>query len=421
MSDIAISSGIRANISALRNTTNLIEQTSNRLSTGNRVNSALDNPANFFTASAMKNRAGDLGSLLDSMSTGVNTLKAADNAISAITKLVESAQGTARQALQDATGEKDASIVGETSLNGATTKSEGESKKLKADLGFDAGDKIKFTTTKDGVATETELTITDTTTIKDLVDQVNVGLGGKASAEVTSDGKLSIQANDGAKLDIAITDDAGGATDNNLQNLFGATATVNGTSGQNVGNVDPDTQSVSAPASENNETRARLSSQFNDILDQITNLAEDADFNGINLLQGDDLKVTFNEKTGTKQNSIMLKGVNADADGLGLTKTSGNFQSDTEITDRLNQLTKALTTLRTEASQFGSNLTTVQTRQDFTQNMIDTLEKGASDLTLADTNREGANMLALQTRQQLASKTMGINNQNDQAILSFLR
>ncbi len=420
MGDIAISSGIRANIAALRNTTSLIEQTSNRLSTGNRVNSALDNPANFFTASAMNNRAGDLGSLLDSMSTGVNTLKAADTAMTSITKLVESAQGIARQALQDATGQKDATIVGETALAGATTQSEGESKTLVGDLGFDAGDKIKFTTTKDGVATDTELTITATTTVKDLTDQINVGLGGKASASVTSDGKLSVQGNDGAKLDISLTDTGvAGDTDNTLQDLFGATATINGTAATAVAAAD--TATVTAPTADNNEVRARLSAQFDDMLDQISNLAQDADFNGINLLQGDDLKVTFNEKTGSKQNSISLKGINVDATGLGLTKTAGNFQSDTEITDRLDQMTAALTTLRTEASQFGSNLSTVQTRQDFTMSMIDTLEKGASDLTLADTNKEGANMLALQTRQQLASKTMGINNQNDQAILSFLR
>ncbi|MCF6199950.1 MAG: hypothetical protein L3J67_11265 [Hyphomicrobiaceae bacterium] len=351
MGDIAISSGIRANITALRNTTNLIEQTSNRLSTGNRVNSALDNPANFFTASAMNNRSSDLGNLLDSMSTGVSTIKAADNAMSAITKLVESAQGTARQALQDATGEQNSSIVGETALAGATTKSEGESKLLVGDLGLDAGDTIKFTTTKDGVATDTELTITATTTVKDLTDQVNVGLGGKASAEVTSDGKLSIQGNNGAKLDLALTDAVGGATDNTLQDLFGATATVNETAATAVAATD--TATITAPTADNNETRARLASQFDDILGQITDLAQDADFNGINLLQGDDLKVTFNEKTGDKQNSITLKGINVDANGLGLTNTAGNFQSDTEIQDRLDQMTAALTTLRTESSQFG--------------------------------------------------------------------
>ena len=418
MGDIAISSGIRSNLMALRSTTDMIESTQNRLSTGNRVNSALDNPANFFTASAMSNRAGDLGSLLDSMKTGVSTIKAADKAMTAITKLVESAQGTARQALQDATGEKEASVVGETALGGATTKAEAESKALVADLGFDAADTLTFTTTKDGVATDTTLTIGATTTVKDLVDQINVGLTGKAEAKITDDGKLSIVARDGAKLDIAITDDAGGSADT-IQNLFGTTATINGTAGASV---DADqAQTFTAPTADANATRAKLSDQFDDILGQITDLAEDADFNGINLLQGDDLKITFNEKTGSKQNSITLKGVDLDADGLGLTKTSGDFQSDTEINARLDQLTDALTTLRSESSQLGSNLSTVETRQDFTVAMIDTLEEGASDLTLADTNKEGANMLALQTRQQLATRTMGIANQNDQSVLSFLR
>ena len=116
MGDISISNGVRSNLMALQSTTRMMEETQNRLATGKRVNSALDNPANFFTASSMNNRAGDLSSLLDSMNTGVNTIKAADNALTSITKLVESAQGTARQALQDATGEKEASIIGSDAL-----------------------------------------------------------------------------------------------------------------------------------------------------------------------------------------------------------------------------------------------------------------------------------------------------------------
>ncbi len=421
MGDIAISNGVRSNLTALQSTARMMEETQNRLSTGKRVNSALDNPANFFTASAMNNRASDLGSLLDSMKTGVNTIKAADNALTAITKLVESAQGTARQALQDATGEKEASIVGETGVGTtpATTKAEAEAKELVADLGFDAGDTLTFTTTKDGVATDTTLTVTATTTVDDLVNQVNAGLDGKATAEITSDGKLSITAANGATLDIAMTNDAGGSTANDLQDLFGATATINGTA---AASVDADqAQTIAAPAAESNETREKLSDQFNDILDQITDLAEDADFNGINLLQGDNLKVTFNEKTGSNENTLTIKGVDMDATGLGLTKDTTGFQSDADINTRLDQVKDALTSLRTQASTFGSNLTTVQTRQDFTTAMVNTLEQGASDLTLADTNREGANMLALQTSQQLATTTMGMASRADQAVLSFLR
>ena len=148
MGDISISNGVRSNLMALQEQPRLMEETSERLSTGKRVNSALDNPANFFTASAMNDRAGDLSSLLDSMKTGVNTIKAADNALTAITSLVESAQGTARQALQDATGEKEASIVGTDALGApgspATSRVTGESKTLVGDLGFDAGDSVSL-------------------------------------------------------------------------------------------------------------------------------------------------------------------------------------------------------------------------------------------------------------------------------------
>ena len=415
MGDIAISNGIRGNLMALQSTTSMMEDTQSRLATGKRVNSAMDNPANFFTASAMSSRAGDLGNLLDSMSTGVNTIKAADNALGAITKLVESAQGTARQALQDSTGENKASISGETAL-GANKTAAGEA--TLASLGFDADDTIEISTTKDGVETSTTLTVTADTTVDDLVSQVNSGLDGKATASISTDGKLSIETEDGASLDLSITNVAGGS-DETLQDLFGTTATINGTA---AATVDADqAQTVAAPSAENNGVRTRLSEQFDDLLGQITDLAEDADFNGVNLLQGDDLTVTFNEKTGSKQNTIKLEGVDFDAAGLGLTSSSDDFQSDTEIEAKMEQLTGALTSLRTQASEFGANLTTVETRQDFTKMMIGTLEQGASDLTLADTNAEGAKMLALQTQQQLATTTMGIANRNDQAILSFLR
>src|ERR1041385_5206296 len=100
MSAIVLSAGVRANLLNLQATGDLIAQTQVRLSTGKRVNSALDNPTNFFTAQSLNNRASDLSSLLDSMSNAVKTLQAADNGISAITKLVESAQALARQAQQ---------------------------------------------------------------------------------------------------------------------------------------------------------------------------------------------------------------------------------------------------------------------------------------------------------------------------------
>src|SRR5258708_470852 len=100
MSDIVLSAGVRANLLQLQKTAELISNTQTKLATGKRVNSALDNPINFFTAQGLTNRASDLGNLLDSMSSGISTIQAANNGITSITKLVQSAQALTSQAQQ---------------------------------------------------------------------------------------------------------------------------------------------------------------------------------------------------------------------------------------------------------------------------------------------------------------------------------
>jgi flagellin len=164
-----------------------------------------------------------------------------------------------------------------------------------------------------------------------------------------------------------------------------------------------------------NATRTSLENDYNNVLSQIDSLVKDASYNGINLLNGDDLKVVFNE-TGTS--SLTISGVSFDSAGLGLGAVAGgHFQANGNIDSEIAKLDTALGTLRTQASKFGSNLTTVQTRQDFTKNLVDTLKTGADNLVLADTNQEGANLLALQTRQQLSTTALSLSAQADQAVL----
>src|SRR6201991_4124037 len=100
MSDITLSAAVRSNLLSLQNTAALLDTTQTRLATGNKVNSALDNPTSYFTASALNARASDLGNLLDSVGNAVQTIQAANDGITSITKLVESAQATANQAQQ---------------------------------------------------------------------------------------------------------------------------------------------------------------------------------------------------------------------------------------------------------------------------------------------------------------------------------
>src|SRR5262245_50663250 len=114
--NITLSAGVRQNLLALQNTASLMSTTQNRLATGKKVNSALDNPSNFFTSVSLQARAGDLSNLLDSMSNGIKTLEAADNGLKAITRTVETMQSTVRQARQD----KSTSITPGTNTSTAT-------------------------------------------------------------------------------------------------------------------------------------------------------------------------------------------------------------------------------------------------------------------------------------------------------------
>lgn len=178
------------------------------------------------------------------------------------------------------------------------------------------------------------------------------------------------------------------------------------------------TQTGAASPTQDNAARTNLQADYNNILLQIDNLVKDASYNGINLLYGDDLKLVFNENGSS---SLTISGVTFDAAGLGLTAVNGSngsgFQDNTIVDNTLGLLDAALSNLRTQASKFGTNLTTVQTRQDFTKHLINTLQTGADNLVLADTNEEGANMLALQTRQQLSTTALSLANQASQAVL----
>ena len=175
------------------------------------------------------------------------------------------------------------------------------------------------------------------------------------------------------------------------------------------------TGAASSTTSITNPDRAEFITQYNELLSQIDELAEDAGFNGVNLLDGDSLSVIFNEDGSS---TLDITGVSFNASGLGLTTlASTGFDTNTAINTVLGNLDTAINSLRTQASEFGSNLSIVETRENFTKKMINTLETGAANLTLADSNEEGANLLALQTRQQLSSTALSLASQADQNVL----
>ena len=174
--------------------------------------------------------------------------------------------------------------------------------------------------------------------------------------------------------------------------------------------ADPNSQS----------TRANLVSQYNNVLAQINTTAQDASFNGVNLLNGDTLKLVFNE---TGRSTLSIQGVTFNDAGLGLSNlTAGQDFLDSNSANKvLTALDAASTTLRGESSALGSNLSIVQIRQDFNKNLINVLQTGSSNLTLADTNEEAANSQALSTRQSIAVSALALANQSQQSVLQLLR
>jgi flagellin-like hook-associated protein FlgL len=601
--DITLSAGVRQNLLALQNTASLLSTTQERLATGKKVNSALDNPSNFFTSQSLSNRATDLNALLDAIGQAQQTLTTADQGITSLTGLVQSAKSIANQALQSPLGTVNyTTIAGTQAITDDTTQvtstntvaaaiSGGAVASVQSSATLTAAGLAQLTAANDGqtltfqLGSGTVFTATFTTgvvganqfnTAAQLRSLLSTDFGsaatvsGTTGATVTSNdlsndftigGTAAATVRTGAASDFAatahslgdaltITDaanhsanfyyvagnaSAANGTFSDIAGLVSAvnnaasnvhaniTATnssgaltlaatnsitvagafgtalggVNGTANANYnatlasvtgtltvqvgsnaahsvsfgsgnGQVDTKAELTSAlngftditagydstghiqftPQSTDNvtiggtpstvtalglstgvttptatvvtpnSTRANLQSQFNALLTQIDQLASDASYNGINLLNGDNLKVTFNENGSS---SLTIQGVKFDSTGLGLSAISGNgFQDNHNIDTTVSKLDGALTSLRTQAAQFGSNLSTVQTRQDFTKNLINTLQTGSDNLVLADTNQEGANLLALQTRQQLAITSLSLASQADQAILKVI-
>ena len=477
-SEIVLTAGIRQNLLSLQNTANLQQTTQERLATGKKVNSALDNAVNYFTAAALSTRSNELASLLDSMTNGVNTLKAADNGLTSITQTIQSMQATVTQARQDASWQSgtytiDATTIGTTTLktisfiNGAVGTSAvsvnlNDQETLTG--GFTAATSkaaqagsltIQAADINGGVAVTLSVTTNDTATT--IVANINAAVG-YTLASANGTGKITLQ-DVGPNL-ITLGDNTGGTT------VTGAGFSTT-TSTATVGAVESVDQLVTAinsnaalsgkiKASDNagqlqitnlstaslvvtgigssgkldgstgtntvlgNSVRANLVSQFNQLKDQLDKTAQDASFNGVNLLNGDVLKLFFNEfSTSTLSiQSTNPNGVNSSTLGIG-TASNTEFQSNTQLDTRLLALQSALGQVASQASDFGSNLSIVQNRQDFTNNMINTLQTGADGLTLADTNLEGANMLALQTRQQLSITALSLASQANQSVLKL--
>jgi len=425
INDISLTSGMRSNLLSLQNTVSLLDRTQERLATGKKVNSAIDNPVSYFASESLTARASSIDSLKDSMGQAVSTISAANEGITSISALIEQAKGIAQSALST-------QMTPDAIVDGAATKSI-----TYATVTMDvSGVQATQTVTVDG-QTFIEGSGWDGTAA-DLAADINANttLTGLGYSAAVVDGKVVVSIS-GADVDIddisatvtgyvetpnahsetwSITADgtqytgtgataAAAASDLQTNLLAGtnvATATVTAANVVNV-TFDPGTD----------ESFASLVSQYNTILTQLTALAEDSGYKGKNLLSSDTLTVKFE--------GADLAVVGFDATATGLQIGTATWASETDITTSINELDNAFDTLRSESSKLSGNLSIVTVRQDFSTKMINTLTEGADKLTLADSNEEGANMLMLQTRQSLSTTALSLSAQAAQSVLQLFR
>jgi flagellin-like hook-associated protein FlgL len=283
--DISLSTSARTNLLALQSSAKLLDTTQGRLSSGKKVNSALDNASSYFQSQGFLGRANDLSGIKDGLSTALQTVKAAVDAISSITKVVDQLKGLV------------------------------------------------------------------------------------ASARQTSD----------------------------------------------------------------STTLGTYYTQYTSLSSRLTDLANDATFNGKNLINSSTnnsfvVRFDVQKNGGSTISALTITGVDRTAGGLdvdigtgGSVKNGGNDVTDFTTAGNLDAaesyLSTALNTLRSDASTFGNNNTLIQTRVDFTASLISSLQSASDNLILADINEEGANLQALQARQQLGIVALGISGQSAQAIL----
>jgi flagellin-like hook-associated protein FlgL len=390
---VSLSQGVLSNLLALQQTTNQINTIQNQLATGKKVNSALDNPTNFFLANSLQNSVNTLSTLLDGINIGQRTLDAANNGITSLTNLLNSAKGTLNQALASAS--TTSVLTGTaTGLTSTTTL---------ASLGFAATDVI---TVNDGTTNTTTFTAAANTTVQGLLNFINQGGNtgnNKDRAEISGDGRVLIE---GATAAASVTITTNSASTTAVQNLgFNATAT-NGT----INNT--------AAAGALNASRSAFAAQFDALRAQIDQQAADSGYNGTSLLNSQSLTVALNQ-SGTAK--LVLTGNTDTSAGLGVVASQNTFQDNFDINTALTNVNNALNTLQNQASTAASQVSVIQSRKDFTNNTIATLSNGINDLTLADSNQVGAQLLALQTRQTLSSTALSLATQSDQNVLRLFR
>ncbi len=509
MSDVTLSSSVRQSLLSLQGTTTLIEKTQNRLSTGLRVSSAIDDPVAFFQAKSLSDRASDLLEKKDGIDQGISTVTAALDGVESIESLVKQMKGISNsmksattaqmddlvtqfndlrtqinnlaadatyqgtnlingvgQTLSIEFSEKTASLltvnavdlrVGTAGLSitsaanytggfvanggtvGAVSASSGNLANrflsTTSDFSltwagpgqtFSAGETVSFTygtgsTYSLVVATGAALTVANAGVLD--VDVVS------STTAIASGKELALVATASRNLIFGYSAGSGAAGLNQYSAGGSITVTYNGDSAVTLTTADTALTFTYGTAVLSLQVASGQSLALTAAGDTVTLSVLSGSGVGLTASTGDAyvgigaLAITAATATSTgatKKLGIAIDGGATAASVSAATAYTVRYvqAGDTTATNAaISELDSALTTLRTQAQTLGSNVALLNTRLDFTQNYVNTLQGGADKLTLADINEEGANLLALQTRQQLGIQSLSLAAQAEASIL----
>lgn len=372
MSDISLNSGIRSNLLSLQSSSKLFNRTTERLASGRKVNTAIDNPTNFFASVNLTDRSAGLSARLDSMGQAVQQIKAADNGITTIRSFISAMKGVVNNALSNSDGDARRALgrqFNELLVQVSTTAK---------DSGYQGINLLERNETNRVQFNE----IFDASTLD--VRGFNIqGPGADGRALVDTNGNIASNALTALGTQESADEVTWSAydpadTNNTISVAGGATGWIATDGATGIGGA------AAIPSTVVNVYAVAVQTQDDDRLVGIRGA-----FNG----------------TGTVPAGMIDWG-------------SATYKAD--LARLVNEIESFDEVLKTQASNLAQNLATITIREDFSNALINTLNEGADKLVLADLNEEGANLLALQTSSQLATQSLSLASQQSQQILQLL-
>jgi len=444
-----LSTAQKSQLTAIQSTARLIDNVQLRLASGLAVNSAFEDPQNFFSSQALKFRSSDLSRRLDGIGTSIRTVQEADNGAKAILELLDLAQSTLEEAFVELYSDSDIETL-KTELDGGDI----------ARILNDNPNVVYSAQTESFYQLETTDANATTARANALARTIN-GVGGHLVNITSAQENAYVQGlitqeswigasdseiegrwiwSDGPEAGLNFYNGAAGGSvvageyenwSNNEPNDFnvGEDYAVIRTNGQwnDFGGpafatanreyvIEWDKSLFETGGNEELAQKAReYSIQYQNTLEQIDRIVIDANYRGINLLANEDLETLFNE-----DGSSRLKTEGTDFTHLGLGVNDEDFLTRTGLNRALTEIKDAKETVRGYIGTLSNDLNIIKARETFVNSTIQALLSGSDDLTLIDQNEVGAQLLALQVRQEIQFNTLAFGAQTEASIANFI-